>query len=301
MSIVHNTLLVVNAKVFDTERKTGDLCLVARMLVCMRRIALIGCVLSVTLLAACTPRVQADLTRRATASSSASSAPFFTAKFRIPILVYHHIRPIEKKWSKNSWSYKMSASPAGFDKQMQWLEDHGYTTIDLSTFVAIGQGKAPGPRKPVVITFDDNNLTQYTAALPSLLAHHQIAVFYIITNRLSNHSFIDADRVKDLAARGMDIESHTVSHASLSLLPIEKMDAELTQSKQTLEALTGKPVLHVAYPSVMQNRTVRQQAAKAGYVTGTIMDPRYATDKDDPFKLPRIEMLETTDMEKILP
>ncbi len=267
----------------------------------VRRPLLFLLALSAALAVTACSQAQADVTQSKPGSSaSSSSSALFTTKFHIPILVYHHVRPTNG-FGKNTWSYKMSVSPSIFETQMQWLEDHGYTTIDLNTLVQIATGKIPGPTKPIVITFDDNNLTQYTVALPSLLKHHFVGVFYIITNRLDNHNFIDADKVKDLAAKGMDIESHTVSHASLSQLPLDKMDAELTQSKKALEDLLGKPVLHIAYPSTMQNKTVRQEAAKAGYVTGTIMDPRYATNKDDPLKLPRIEMLDTTDMKKILP
>jgi peptidoglycan/xylan/chitin deacetylase (PgdA/CDA1 family) len=72
--------------------------------------------------------------------------------------------------------------------------------------------------------------------------HNQIAVYYIITNRLGNAGFIDADRVKDLAAKGMDIESHTVTHSTLTALSLKKLDSELTESKRSLEELTGHPV-----------------------------------------------------------
>jgi peptidoglycan/xylan/chitin deacetylase (PgdA/CDA1 family) len=221
---------------------------------------------------------------------SSSAKP---AAQKIPILVYHHVRST-KGYAKTTWSYKMSVSPKVFEAQMQWIADKGYTTITLDTLAAILQGTETGPAKPVVITFDDNNLTAYDIALPILQKHNQIAVYYIITNRLGNAGFIDADRVKDLAAKGMDIESHTVTHSTLTALSLKKLDSELTESKRSLEELTGHPVRHIAYPSTMQNATVRKHTKDAGYITGTIMDPRPATAKDDLFKLPRIMMTDDT-------
>ncbi len=219
---------------------------------------------------------------------------------KIPILVYHHIRNAQI-YPKSTWSYKMSVSPKAFETQMKWLLDHNYTTINLDTAASILKGEIQGPTKPVVITFDDNNLNAYQNGLPVLEKNHQTATFYIITNRLQNKTTIDADRVKILVQKGMDIESHTVTHSTMTALSLKKLDAELMNSKSTLEALTGKPVKHLAYPNTTQNKTVREHAKAAGYVTATIMDPRNATQKDDLLKLPRIMMTDDSNLKKVLP
>jgi peptidoglycan/xylan/chitin deacetylase (PgdA/CDA1 family) len=229
------------------------------------------------------------------AASSAAAQP----SVRIPILVYHHIRET-KPYPTSTWSYKMSVSPSVFEQQMTWIKDHGYTTITLDQALDQLRGK-PGPEKPVVITFDDNNRTQYTLAFPILKKHHQIGVFYLITNRLKNHAFILEDEVKTMAEDGMDIQSHTVTHSTLSMLNLQRLDEELMQSKKTLETITGKSVYHIAYPSTGQNKIVREHAKEAGYTTGTIMDPRVATPQDDVYKLPRIMMTDDTNLQKVLP
>jgi len=219
---------------------------------------------------------------------------------KLPILVYHHVRET-KGYPKSTWSYKMSVSPKVFEQQMQWLKDKGYTTVSMDDAAAILAGTKTGPSKPVVITFDDNNLSAYDVALPLLQKYGHIATYYLVTNKLKNPNFIDAERAKDLAAKGMDIQSHTVTHATLTALGQKKLDAELADSRVQLEALIGKPVMHIAYPSTAHNKTVRERTKNAGYATGTIMDPRWATGKDDPFKLPRIMMTDDTKLEKVLP
>ncbi len=218
----------------------------------------------------------------------------------IPILVYHHVRK-QQGWGKSTWSWKMTVTPETFEKQMQWLNDHSYAAIDLDTYVSIMKGDTPGPQKPVVITFDDNNASQYAIAYPSLKKHGLMAVFYVITGRIGVGDLLSNDQLKEMAADGMDIESHTVTHRVLTGLSMSELDKELQNSRKTLEDLLGKPVRHVAYPGTSHNKTVREHAASAGYVTGTIMDPRAATAADDLYKLPRIMMTDDTNLQKILP
>jgi peptidoglycan/xylan/chitin deacetylase (PgdA/CDA1 family) len=218
----------------------------------------------------------------------------------IPILVYHHIRDT-KPYPKSTWSYKMSVSQPVFEKQMQWLKDKGYTTITLDEYLMMRAGTKMGIEKPVVITFDDNNLSQYDIAYPTLLKNGQTAVFYIITNRLKNASFLSEDQLREMSNAGMDIESHSVTHAIMTNLSDKRLAEEMAASKKTLEDVLGKSVSHIAYPNTAQNQRVRAAAAKAGYATATIMDPRRAKPTDDPMKLPRIMMTDDSALEKILP
>ncbi|MBI3784916.1 MAG: polysaccharide deacetylase family protein [Deltaproteobacteria bacterium] len=55
--------------------------------------------------------------------------------------------------------------------------------------------------------------------------------------------------VRVLAARGVEIGSHTVSHAILSRVTDSVAARELRESKQRLEEATGKPVVGFAYPN----------------------------------------------------
>ncbi len=243
----------------------------------------------------------------ASSASSVSSASIKTPiinkqdlHYAIPLLVYHHIRPTAG-YDKSTWSWKMSVSPKVFAAQMQWLADHRYTPVTLDTFLRIANGEILGPEKPVVITFDDSNRSQYDVALPILEEHRFTAVFYLITKSLASSAAINTEMAKDLAARGMDIQSHTLNHLQLTRLTQKELDWELAESRRILEELTGKPVRHVAYPATMQNALVRERAAAAGYVTGTLMDPRRATEKDDFLRIPRIMMTDETSLQKILP
>jgi peptidoglycan/xylan/chitin deacetylase (PgdA/CDA1 family) len=222
------------------------------------------------------------------------------AELTVPILVYHHVRPTSG-YPKETWSYKMSVSPKVFEAQMQWLLDHGYTTISLTTLAEMRAGTRLGPTKPVVVTFDDNQMSAYDLALPVLVKNNQTATFYLITNRLENKDFVGTAQIPELLKDGMEIGSHTVTHSDLVRLSDAQLASELKDSRTALEAVTGSPVLHLAYPLTSQNQRVRDAAQAAGYTTATVMDPRPSTMKDSPWKLPRIMMTDDTNLAKVLP
>lgn len=234
------------------------------------------------------------------ASRSAVRPIVRTGPVSIPVLVYHHIRPT-MGYAKSTWSWKMSVSPAVFGKHMQWLSDHDYTTVTMDTLTDILDGTCTGPVKPVVITFDDNNRTQYEVAFPILKKHWFKGVFYFVANRVESPTYITRAEIKEMADAGMDVQSHTVTHAWMTTRTPTQLDHEILESKRILEEITGKVVSHLAYPSVMHNETVRKRVKELGYKTATIMDPRNATDKDDRFRLPRIMMTDDTNLAKVLP
>ena len=240
---------------------------------------------------------------KAATSAARAQAPAAVTppeKLKIPVLVYHHIRK-NQGWGADTWSAKMSISPEGFEKQMQWLQDRGYTTIDLDTYSGMMKGEMPGPAKPVVITFDDNHSSQYVHAVPSMEKRGYIGVFYIIAKSIGVANTMTKEQLKELSDKGHDIQSHTMTHRVLPLLGIKDLEWEFAESAKILSAITGKPVRHLAYPGTSHNATVREQLKKSGYVTGSIMDPRVATVKDDFMKVPRIMMIDATNLEKYLP
>ncbi len=284
-------------------------------------------VLASVLLVACTPDSEARLLRDARTSSSAassaqaakdrraerltqaasrpkSSAASFVGvpltAYRVPILVYHHVRA-QEGWAKSTWSWKMTVTPKTFERDMQWLADKNYTTITLSEMTAAIRGERAMPEKPVVITFDDNNLSQYDVAVPIMEKHGQRAVFYQITKYLDSPNMVNRERTLELQEKGHEIASHTMTHRALPGLNDEELAWELAESKRILEELTGRTVKHVAYPGTAHNQRVRDAAKAAGYETATIMDPITFTETHDWMKIPRIMMTDDTDLSKVLP
>jgi peptidoglycan/xylan/chitin deacetylase (PgdA/CDA1 family) len=66
---------------------------------------------------------------------------------------------------------------------------------------------------------------------------------------LSDKYFLNPEELRELAHRPLAvIGAHTTSHAALSILSREDMEAEMSDNRDFLENLTGREVSHFAYP-----------------------------------------------------
>ena len=102
---------------------------------------------------------------------------FFREKVKeaeVPIIMYHLITERPK------YIGKYGVTPADVEKDLIYLKEDGYTTVvmqDLIDFVERGKQL---PKKPIVLTFDDGNSSDYNYLLPLLQKHDMKAVIAII-------------------------------------------------------------------------------------------------------------------------
>lgn len=161
-----------------------------------------------------------------------------------PILLYHRI-------AEPAFPNDYYVTPEAFRSQMQALHDWGYTAIPISLLVrAITEG-APLPERPVVITFDDGDLTVYTTAFPIMHEFGFVGVNYLVANRLEADGYMNAAQVQELIAAGWEVGSHSMTHADLRTSP--NLDWEIRQSRLVLESALGAPVETFAYPYGLGN------------------------------------------------
>src|SRR4051812_9937351 len=78
----------------------------------------------------------------------------------IPVLCYHDLQPVA--------SNDMVNTPSNFEAHLQWLKQHGYSTLSVDQLVAILKGREQQPERAVVITFDDGYQGVYHYAYPLL-------------------------------------------------------------------------------------------------------------------------------------
>lgn len=86
----------------------------------------------------------------------------FIASKHIPVLMYHSISEDDSKWNS------ICVSPNKFKQDLLALKESGYTTISPEELVFYMEGKIQLPENPVMITFDDGYLDNYTYAYPIL-------------------------------------------------------------------------------------------------------------------------------------
>lgn len=179
---------------------------------------------------------------------------------KVPILLYHHIAvsPIDSRYY---------VRPDMFDAQLKLLHDWGYTTITTSMLVqAITQG-ASLPPHPILLTFDDGNEDNYTAAFPIMQKYGFTGVLYIVVEYMNQPSYLTTSQIKEMAAAGWEIGSHSETHHSL-LVSGDQQRFEIVQSRTDLESRLGVPILTFAYPFGLEDSAAGDYVHFAGYIAG---------------------------------
>lgn len=201
----------------------------------------------------------------------------------LPILMYHHISVLTK------YQGAYVVSPETFEGDLKYLSDRGYTTVDASDLLAWVRGERKLPAKPVMITFDDGQLSFAEYALPLLEKYGMKAVFNVVgryadtytekTDENVNYAYCSWPKLAELAAssnvelgvhsydmhrlgdrRGcgrMTGESDEAYAAALNA-DLDKMEARWTVY------LNARPVIF-AYPFGVCNDTARWILASRGY------------------------------------
>jgi peptidoglycan/xylan/chitin deacetylase (PgdA/CDA1 family) len=165
----------------------------------------------------------------------------------------------------------------------------------------------PLPAHPVVITFDDGRLSQWTNAVPVLRRDGFTAVFFPCTGLLGAtvgpQTYMSAAQVQELAATGFSVEDHTINDDTDFFFANTATLNKLTErTKTVLESLTGDPVQFIAYSGVWPWRFADEGATReasmfktlAGYgYVGGVLDLRVnsATDASSMlWQLPRVRV-----------
>ena len=127
------------------------------------------------------------------ASSAPADAATIIARKQVPILCYHQIREWRASDSKVARDYIVP--PATFRQQIKMLADSGFHTILPDQLVNYLEKGTPLPEKPVMLTFDDTDLSQYTDALPEMNKAGFKGVFFIMTVSLNRPGYMSREQV----------------------------------------------------------------------------------------------------------
>jgi peptidoglycan/xylan/chitin deacetylase (PgdA/CDA1 family) len=208
------------------------------------------------------------------ATPTSTPAPHRTAKPRtdvaavaarshVPVLCYHQIRNPTSADSAADRQYIVG--PAVLEKQLQALEDAGYTPITGDAYVAHMARGAKLPRKPILLTFDDASAGQYTRALPILKKHHFVATFFVMTVVLGKPGWLTKGQVKALDRAGMTIGAHTYDHKAVPEYTEADFKTQFTEPGRELRRIVGHKVELFAYPFGSYSAAAIRPMFTAGY------------------------------------
>lgn len=202
-----------------------------------------------------------------------AEARFCFVSEQVPVLMYHRVTdhgPDELA------PYRVG--PEAFERQLAWLQRHGYHGIRLSdywrNFYRDGTTSMPG--KPVVLTFDDAYRDFCGNAHPILSKFGFPATVFVPTGHVGQAAawdsefgepapLMDWDEIVGLSKRGVDFGSHSCAHRKLNELDDERARREMVDSKAMLEARLGSPVTGFCYPYTVTNGRLQTLAGEAGY------------------------------------
>lgn len=172
----------------------------------------------------------------------------YSRTVKVPILMYHYISvPPE---DADIYRIDLSVDPVEFRRQMAYLANNGYTTINLEDLSLAITGQQELPPKPIIITIDDGYLDNYTNAFPILQEYGLTATFFIITEFVDqgHPAYMNWDMIREMAAAGMRMEPHTRSHVDLRDRSWDFLVFQILGSQQTLEHHIGYKPRYLAYP-----------------------------------------------------
>ena len=210
-----------------------------------------------------------------------------TESVKLPVLMYHNI--IEGA------DGGMNMTPELFEAHMSRLHEEGYNSVtleELENYVVKGTEL---PEKPVLITFDDGYIGNYTYGYPILEKYGFNAVIYSIGAYVGADTYkdtgekiydhIDENEMLEMYSSGiMSIQSHTFDmhqavrfegegcRSTMAMLDGEKEEdyikavhEDLSKSREMLEKATGGRIFSLSFPEGYYNDIVLVSAEDEGF------------------------------------
>lgn len=219
---------------------------------------------------------------------------------KIPILMYHQI---DVPPPKGTPLRGLIVAPTSFAWQMRLLKLLGYRGLSMRDLEPYLSGEKSG--KVIGLTFDDGFQNNVTNALPVLQRHGFTATCYGVSDLIGGTNEWDKGKVaeqplmslqdwKTWLAAGMDVGSHTQTHANLNELSDDDARIQIAQSKANLEQALGCEVRHFCYPYGYYSARHVFMVKEAGYQTATTTHRGRVSCGDSPMTLRRIMVARAT-------
>jgi peptidoglycan/xylan/chitin deacetylase (PgdA/CDA1 family) len=212
------------------------------------------------------------------------------------VLIYHHVKTL--KPTDDAIERGLTVSPSQFHRQLLYLRKASYHAVTAAQLMQHLRTGSSLPPKPVVLTFDDGYKDIFQGVYQPLLRTHMKGTFFIVPSFLGTPRYLTWHQVQIMAAHGMDIEAHTMTHPDLTRISAVSLRWQLTESRRELQARTHRAVKLFAYPYGSYSPAVVSAVARAGYQGAfttqegwvassahPLLEPRVYVDDDDMIRI----------------
>ena len=189
----------------------------------------------------------------------------------VPILMYHVVSA-----PTPGAPYPELFTPAPtFARQMRALARRGYHGVTLAQVDAYWRHGVALPPRPVVVSFDDGYLSDYTHARPVL---ERLGWPGVLNLEWDNQKPGDlpALLVRRLIRAGWEVDSHTITHPDLTSVGDAQLRDEVARSRELIRRRFGVPADYFCYPSGRFDARVVTAVRRAGYRGATTTNPGLA-------------------------
>lgn len=161
----------------------------------------------------------------------------------LPVLMYHGIK------KDTSAQNKYVISPDEFESDLKYLKENGYKTIVVADLLEYFDNGKPLPEKPIMLTFDDGCLNNYTYAYPLLKKYNEKMILSPIGKYIDeytesgdkNPAYAQADwnTLREMVDSGLvELQNHTYDmHESQGRIGASQKTGESDEDYKT--ALTA--------------------------------------------------------------
>lgn len=213
---------------------------------------------------------------------AASAYALLSQPSGIPVLNYHQINDKDEN--------ALTVSSSQFAAQMDYLKNEGYHTITADELADALEKGAKLPEKPVLISFDDGYLDNYTVAYPILKERDMHAIIFLISDYVGLYpNYLTWPQILEMQENNIEFGSHTLSHSVLTELGSDaEIEHQLKNSRLAIEWHLARPVKYLAYPCGYITDSIESITKSTGYRGAFTVDLGNTHPGDNMYELHRV-------------
>lgn len=182
--------------------------------------------------------------------------------------MYHELELPERDLCDDESGYvRYVVTEKTFRDQMAVIERNGWAGWNVSESLRLTAGTNDEAKHGVCLTFDDGCATDLLSAAPLLREKGFGATFYVTVDHLGRRGYLTKAQLRELSDLGFEVGSHSLTHRYLNDLGASEIKVELSESKQRLEEITERPVVHFSCPGGRVNSLIDKIARETGYAS----------------------------------